>query len=235
MARTKWLALILTLAALAVHLASLAEHYRLVSNEVEVRWLDERGKVVAASQQKNLRTTAGNDVYSNLLFASGSAQPLYIALSADTTVPAVGDTSLASEITTNGLGRTAASVSHSTGTTTTTLSASWTWTGSGSLTVDKIGMFNASSSGTLVHEAFLAAPYPLLYSSASWASSHGYSLNTLIYDGAYVEEVTTAGTSGSSAPTWNLALNGTTTDGGVTWTNLGPRITAIQVNYVVNF
>jgi len=32
------------------------------------------------------------------------------------------------------------------------------------------------------------------------------------------------GTSGSSAPTWNATINGTTTDGGLTWTCLGPGV-----------
>jgi hypothetical protein len=43
------------------------------------------------------------------------------------------------------------------------------------------------------------------------------------------QKCTTAGTTGSSAPTWNHSVSGTTTDGTVTWTNIGPiGITASQ-------
>jgi uncharacterized phage protein (TIGR02218 family) len=38
--------------------------------------------------------------------------------------------------------------------------------------------------------------------------------------GNVIFQCTTAGTSGSSAPTWNTMVGGTTTDGGVTWTTV---------------
>jgi hypothetical protein len=41
-------------------------------------------------------------------------------------------------------------------------------------------------------------------------------------DAGNSQKCTTAGATGSSAPTWNHTLNSTTTDGTVTWTNLGP-------------
>src|SRR6202789_4157362 len=42
-----------------------------------------------------------------------------------------------------------------------------------------------------------------------------------IDDAGNCQKCTTAGTTGSSVPTWNHTLNATTTDGSVTWTNMG--------------
>ena len=56
---------------------------------------------------------------------------------------------------------------------------------------------------------------------AAWQASHAYALNATILDPAgHVQKVTTAGTSDSSAPTWNDA-GSTTTDNTVTWTDQG--------------
>jgi len=77
----------------------------------------------------------------------------FIALSESTLTPAVGDTTLGGEITTNGLQRVIASTrSHTSGTNTTTLSQ--TFTAAGSFTdVKASALFNASSSGTMGHIA----------------------------------------------------------------------------------
>lgn len=57
--------------------------------------------------------------------------------------------------------------------------------------------------------------------AGSWVHSHSYSLGNEILDPAgHVQKVTTAGTSGSSEPSWN-DTGGTTTDNGVTWTDQG--------------
>lgn len=59
------------------------------------------------------------------------------------------------------------------------------------------------------------------YQLPSWAASTAYALNysiiPLVANG-YRYICTTAGTSGSSAPTWGTVLNGTTTDGTAVWT-----------------
>lgn len=53
----------------------------------------------------------------------------------------------------------------------------------------------------------------------NWAPG-AYQLKTTIDDGTYIQAVSVAGTSGSTAPTWNHTVGGTTVDGGVTWTNI---------------
>jgi hypothetical protein len=60
----------------------------------------------------------------------------------------------------------------------------------------------------------------------AWIHNHVYALHAKILDGNNnIEFVTTAGTSGASV-TFNTAAGGTTTDGTVTWTNLGALGTA---------
>lgn len=55
--------------------------------------------------------------------------------------------------------------------------------------------------------------------SANWAANTFYSIAGVIIDSnGNLQQVTTAGTSGSSAPSWNTTLYDTTTDGTVTWT-----------------
>lgn len=49
------------------------------------------------------------------------------------------------------------------------------------------------------------------------------------------QKCTAAGATGSSAPSWNHTLNGTTTDGGVTWTNLGPIVGNAKGSYTFNW
>ena len=96
---------------------------------------------------------SGLDWISAQLFTNTSAGTRgcgFAALSENATAPAAGDTTVAGEITTNGLARKdVANKTHSAGTNVTVLDDSWTATGAFTA-VQKVGYLTAISSGTLV-------------------------------------------------------------------------------------
>lgn len=101
-------------------------------------------------------TTAGIDMIASALGdSSGSraAAATYLALTANVTAVSAGDTTLTAEIATGGGGliRAVATYAHTPGASTYTLTKTFTANGSDSLpvTVGKVGVFNASSSGTM--------------------------------------------------------------------------------------
>lgn len=60
-----------------------------------------------------------------------------------------------------------------------------------------------------------------------WAAGQTYTVGQVIVNSSgQIQEVTTAGTSGSTAPSWSSTAGGTTSDGTVTWTNMGTAPTA---------
>lgn len=75
--------------------------------------------------------------------------------------------------------------------------------------------------------------------SNTWRASQPYSLAgafSILDTNGNVEVLTTAGTSGASAPTWNVTVGGTTTDGGATWTNVGtPTLAQMQSSGAEDF
>ncbi len=110
---------------------------------------------VLCENKPNLLTNAGRDwmiaqVYTNT--SAGTRGSGFIALTTNSASPAAGDTTLASEITTGGLARADATTkSHTGGTNSTTIQH--TFTASATHTaVQKSGLFNAASSGTMSHE-----------------------------------------------------------------------------------
>lgn len=107
----------------------------------------------------NLVTTAGKAGVAGRIGASGSpAAFTYIAIGIGTTAANVADTTLESEITTNGGQRAAASVSLvTTDTTNDTARAVVTFTFTGSFAVTEAGLLNASSSGTLLNRQVFSA------------------------------------------------------------------------------
>jgi hypothetical protein len=108
----------------------------------------------------NLLTNGGRDFIHNQAYTNvtaGTQGSRYIAVTTDAGAAAAGDTTLTGEISTNGLQRVAATTNtHSNGTNTSTLGV--TYTASGAHTsVQKSGLFNASSTGIMTHEATFTA------------------------------------------------------------------------------
>jgi len=120
-----------------------------------------RGYYEPWSQQEvhNLLTDAGRDFLHQQGYATSGITTdgaNYIAVSDDGGAPADGDTSLTGEITSGGLSRAQASVSHSAGNNTTELQNTFTATASHT-NVQKSALFTAATSGTMVHEATFSA------------------------------------------------------------------------------
>lgn len=117
-------------------------------------------------------TNAGKDlIYTNMASLSQAAAANYIGLTANNTAPAASDTTLTGEITTGGGGliRAISTPAHSNGTSTYTLTKVFVANGSDVLpvTIAKIGVFNASTSGTMMLETLLTTTATLSASSDS--------------------------------------------------------------------
>jgi hypothetical protein len=111
-----------------------------------------------------MRTNAGAD-FQAAVMGGTSAQPAqanYMGLSTDATAPGATDTTLASELTASGLGRAQATYAHTASSGTYTLSKTFTSADATPRTIQKIGVFNASSAGTLVFETALPSPPTLV-------------------------------------------------------------------------
>jgi len=79
---------------------------------------------------------------------------------------------------------------------------------------------------------FVCTPGQQDYTLINWNASLPVQVGWLtVDDGGNSQKVTTAGTTGASAPSWNHTKGATTTDNGVTWTNLGPIGTQVSSTY----
>lgn len=107
-----------------------------------------------------LVTNAGRDAHHAQMFST-SAQPAsmnYLAITTNTGAAfAATDTTLASELTTNGLGRAQGTYAHTAGTNTTTLTHTWTYSSTGAVVIASMATFNAASVGTMGEEDALSS------------------------------------------------------------------------------
>lgn len=112
--------------------------------------------------QLALKTNAGNDFQAAQMGGSASATAVakWVALTANNTAPAAGDTTLTGEITTGGGGliRKAGTYAHTTGAANYTITTVFTANGSDSLpvTIAKRGIFDAASAGALVFSTLVS-------------------------------------------------------------------------------
>lgn len=109
----------------------------------------------------NLRTTVGADWQADVM--GNSTQPAsarWIALTTNATAPSAGSTTLTGEITSGGLSRAAGTYSHTGGTTNYKITHTFTATDAHT-NVQKAGLFNAASTGTLVFETLLSSSVTL--------------------------------------------------------------------------
>lgn len=111
------------------------------------------GGIAHAFSCTNLRTTAGRDWQSAQMGGTPGAAALYIAVTEDSTAPLASDTTLTSELASDGLTRKLGSYAHTAGSRVYTISVSFTVTGA--RTLHKVGLFNAASVGTLCFESAL--------------------------------------------------------------------------------
>jgi hypothetical protein len=115
---------------------------------------DVNGNLKDEWEVDNLVVTAGKAQLA-LLAGDATATPFtYLELGTSSTATSAGQTALQAAITDTGLARAAATVSRTTTTVTNdTLQLVYTWTASGSKTIEEIGVFNASSAGTMLSRA----------------------------------------------------------------------------------
>ena len=103
----------------------------------------------------NLLTNGGRDFFHAQVYintAAGTRGGNYIAVTTDVATPAAGDTTLATEITTGGLGRADANTkTHTNGTNVSTIEHTFTASAIHTAVV-KSALFNAATVGTMTHE-----------------------------------------------------------------------------------
>lgn len=106
----------------------------------------------------------------------GGAPAMYTALTANSTAPGAGDTTLTGEITTagGGLVRKMSTFAHTTGAASYTLTTTYTANGSDTLpvTIAKVGVFNSIVSGLMVFETLLSATATLSASGDALTVTH---------------------------------------------------------------
>lgn len=117
-----------------------------------------------------LRTNEGRNFQARVMgngvaagAGTGTMRPAdYLAITENSTAPALADTVLTGELTGGGLGRSQAAFAHTAASTTYTLIFEWTSSDGTPRTINKMGVFNASSSGSLVFTSLVPSPPTLV-------------------------------------------------------------------------
>ncbi len=104
---------------------------------------------------KNTITNTGKAAMAGLTGNTGAVAAFtYLAVGTSNTAPSASQTTLGAETTTLGLARASATVSRvNTTQTNDTLQLTYIWNVSGTITIEEIGIFNASSSGIMLGRA----------------------------------------------------------------------------------
>lgn len=125
-------------------------------NTVIIEHRDAEGNLLSSQKRSNLIVNAGRDWLCGIMGSAAGNPAKYIALSSDGTAPAAADTTLTGEYTDSGLTRATGTYAHTTADKAFTLSKTFTCSAS-SKTVQKSGLFDAASPGTLFAEVTFTA------------------------------------------------------------------------------
>lgn len=115
-----------------------------------------------------MRVAAGRDYQSRVMADTAStgtgvyAAANWIALTENAVAPADASTALTGELTAGGLNRQQAAYAHTIGAANYTLTKTFTSSDATPRTLQKIGVFNASTAGTLVFETAIPSPPQLV-------------------------------------------------------------------------
>ena len=126
-----------------------------IKGQIKLDCYDKNGNLKWTTNWINNGITNAGKAQVALLVGDASATPFtYLAVGTSTTAFAASQTALVAEVTDTGLARAAGTVSRVTTTVSNdTFQVTYTWTASGSKTVEEIGIFNASSAGTMLGRA----------------------------------------------------------------------------------
>ena len=119
-----------------------------------------------------MRTAAGRTFQARVMGDSAStgtglyASARFMAVTENATAPADGDTALTGELTGFGFARVAAAFAHTTGSSTYTHTATLTSSDAATRTLQKLGVFNAATVGTLVFSTAIPSPPTLVSGDA---------------------------------------------------------------------
>ena len=119
-----------------------------------------------------MRVAAGRDHQSRTSYDTASngtatyAAARYVAVTENATAPADADTALAGELTAFGFARATAAYAHTLGASTVTLTITMTSSDATTRTLQKVGIFNATSAGTMVFETAIPSPPTLVSADA---------------------------------------------------------------------